>query len=219
MENKNKYRGEETRGNGQKNQAGQGSRGMQENRGDQRSSSGEQVTTSGSSRGNVGRVQSPFALMGQLSQEMDRIFEDFWFEPFGRTPSRSTRRGSGNDLLGSVWAPAIEMHEHEGEWIVRADLPGMKKEEVQVELNDRALVIQGERRQGCQDTDQGWHHTECRYGSFFRSIPLPEGVDADEIRAEFDSGVLEIRMPAPQRKETKRNIEVHSREEQAESQR
>ena len=79
--------------------------------------------------------------MSQLSREMDRVFDDFWRDPFGRSPSR----GVSNELGGALWAPAIEMHEHEGELIVRADLPGLKKEEVQVEVNDRTLMIQGER--------------------------------------------------------------------------
>src|SRR5262245_55421411 len=148
------------------------------------------------SRGDVSRSASPFALMGQLSREMERIFEDFWHAPLGSAASRP----GGGDLGAFLWAPEIELHAHGDELLVRADLPGLRKEDVQVEVNDQALTISGERRQDCEEDHEGGYRSECRYGSFFRSIPLPEGVDAERVRAQFRDGVLEVRMPAPERR-------------------
>ena len=148
---------------------------------------------------------SPFSLMSQLTQEMDRMFEGFWNRPFGLG---RTRDGGERGLSERRWAPELEMHEHDGQFLVRLDLPGMKREDVEVEVVGQTLTIQGERKQECQSDENGWHHTECRYGSFFRSIPLPDDVDPEQIQAQFDNGVLEIRMPAPDRTERRNRIEV-----------
>ena len=200
----------ESKGNGQRERGSPGSRSGQGTTDVQRSSGREMQSGRGTtSMESAGRAQSPFALMSQLSREMDRVFDDFWRDPFGRSPSR----GVSNELGGALWAPAIEMHEHEGELVVRADLPGMKKDDVQVEVNGDVLTIQGERRQECDESQSGWHRTECRYGSFFRSISLPEGVDAEQVKADFDDGVLTVRMPAPQRQDRRRSIEIQGRDE------
>jgi HSP20 family protein len=166
------------------------------------------------SRGNGGEAlpaernagMSPFSLMSQLTQEMDRMFEGFWNRPFGL--GRGRRNDGERALSERRWAPELEMHEHDGQFLVRLDLPGMKREDVDVEVVGQTLTIQGERRQECQSEENGWHHTECRYGSFFRSIPLPDGVDPEQIQAQFHNGVLEIRMPAPDRSERRNRIEV-----------
>src|SRR5207248_2754432 len=120
--------------------------------------------------------------------------------------------GSDTGEMGAeLWAPAVEVHQHDGEIVVRADLPGMKKEDVHVEITDQNLVIQGERQQSCEEKDEGHFRSECRYGSFYRSLPLPKGVQADDIKAEFADGVLEVRVPAPRQEENRKTIEVQSR--------
>jgi HSP20 family protein len=209
MKNRNDEN-KEARGDGHKERGSQSSRG-QGGTDMQRSSPRELQSNRGTSSlmENTGRSQSPFALMSQLSREMDRLFDDFYRDPFGRSSLRSL----SSDLGGALWAPAIEMHEHEGELIVRADLPGMKRDDVQVEVMGDMLTIQGERMQECDESQEGWHQTECRYGSFFRSIPLPEGVDAEKVQADFGDGVLTIRMPAPVRQDRRRNIEIKGREQ------
>jgi HSP20 family protein len=147
---------------------------------------------------------SSFAGMNQLMHEMDRMFEGLWRNPLAAFGGR----WNGGDVLASQWLPSLEMHEHDGEFIVRADLPGMRKQDVEVEVVGQSLVIQGERRQGCESDDDGWHRSECRYGRFVRSVPLPEHVDPERIRAHFQDGILELRMPARQRREARRRIEV-----------
>ena len=82
-------------------------------------------------------------------------------------------------------------------FIVRADLPGLKKEDVQVELGENALTIHGERNEQRDDERDGYYHSERQYGEFYRTIPLPEGVIGDSAQASFRDGVLEITMQAP----------------------
>lgn len=152
-------------------------------------------------------VPAPFGNMSPLTREMDRMFDGFWRNPFGLLSSRGGA-WNGGGASDARWAPELELHEHDGEFVVRADLPGMRKEDVDVEVVGQTLVIRGERTQGCESEENGWHHSECRYGRFVRSVPLPESVDAEQIRAEFRDGILELRMPAPDRKESRRKIQV-----------
>jgi HSP20 family protein len=200
----NKRRGDE-RGGEMERAGGRGGSSGQRATGLERSEQGRGTLERG------GRAGNPVAMMSQLSQEMDRLFDDFWLAPFGRSLRRGGGR-EGGELGTMLWSPDIEVHEHEGEIVVRADLPGLKREDVQVEVADQVLTIQGERKLGCEEKQDGWHRTECRYGSFFRSIPLGEDVDPERVQAQFEDGVLEIRMPAPQRKESRRRIEVRGRE-------
>jgi HSP20 family protein len=139
---------------------------------------------------------SPFALMNRFADEMDHLFEDFGFG-----------RGWG-EMGPAAWSPQIEAFERGGQFIVRADLPGLTKDDVKVEINDDALTIQGERKQESEEEREGFYRSERSYGSFLRSIPLPEGVKADEAKANFRDGVLEITMPVLQRAESRRSIEI-----------
>jgi HSP20 family protein len=156
------------------------------------------------------RARSPFELMSHLSQQMDRLFEDFWGSPFPSSAPARWHDWERSESLAS-WMPAVEVHQHDGEIVVRADLPGMKKDDVKVEIEDQTLVIQGERRQGCEEDREGHYRSECRYGSFYRAIALPKDVDPDDVRAEFEHGVLEVRVPTPRREESRKSIEVQGR--------
>lgn len=147
---------------------------------------------------------SPFSLMSRFADEMERVFEDFGFGP-GRLMSR----GWGEFGRGG-WSPQIEAFEQGGQFIVRADLPGLNKDDVKIDVTDDALTIQGERKQQHEENREGFYRSERSYGSFYRSIPLPEGTDAEKAKATFRDGVLEITMPAPQREEQRRRIEITS---------
>jgi HSP20 family protein len=107
-----------------------------------------------------------------------------------------------------MWSPQIEIFERGSQFIVRADLPGLTKDDMKVEITDEALTIQGERKQEHEEDREGWHRSECSYGSFYRSIPLPEGIKAEEAKANFRDGVLEISIPAPQREGRRRQIDI-----------
>jgi HSP20 family protein len=150
---------------------------------------------------------SPFAFMRRFSEEMDRLFGDFGgglFSPsFGRESGGFGAAGQG------AWSPQVEVFERGDQLVVRADLPGMTKDDINVEFTDDALVIRGERRSEREENEEGYYRTERSYGSFYRSVPLPEGASAENADATFRNGVLEITMPAPQRAEqSRRRIEI-----------
>jgi HSP20 family protein len=84
-----------------------------------------------------------------------------------------------------------------GTLVVKADLPGLKKEHVKVSLDDGDLVLEGERRQESKVEEKDFVRSECSYGSFYRRVPLPEGVDASKISAKVSDGVLEVTVPMP----------------------
>ena len=93
--------------------------------------------------------------------------------------------------------------------MVRADLPGMAKDDFKVEVSDDMLTIEGERKHEKKEEREWYHYSERSYGSFYRAIPLPEGIDASKATSEFRNGVLEVTMPAPTRKEQKaRRLEI-----------
>ena len=119
---------------------------------------------------------SPFDLMRRLNDEMDR-----WF-------------GGGFE---AVWAPNVEVFQRGDELVVRADLPGLGKNDVDVEVSDDALTIRGERKQQHEEEREGYYRSERSYGSFYRTIPLPEGAIADSAKANFKNGVLEITVQVP----------------------
>jgi len=132
---------------------------------------------------------SPFTSVFQRwNDEMDRLFEDF-----GLGPQGTSRRQAG------VWSPQVELLQRGNELVVRADLPGLSKDDVKVEINDDTLTIQGERKQEQEEEREGWYRNERSYGSFYRAIPLPEGTIADSAKASFKNGVLEIVLQAPPR--------------------
>ena len=153
------------------------------------------------------RTVTPFSLMRRFSEEMDRLFGDFSFagglaSGFGREFGRLA------DLEGSMWLPQVETFERDGQLIVRADLPGLTKDDINVDIADDAIRIRGERRQEKEENDEGYYLTERSYGSFYREIPLPAGVNGDEASASFQNGVLQITMPAPARQTGSRRIEI-----------
>ncbi|MGE3513384.1 MAG: Hsp20/alpha crystallin family protein, partial [Vicinamibacterales bacterium] len=135
---------------------------------------------------------NPFEIMQRMSDEMDRLFEDLGF---GR--SRLLRSAYGGASPAATWSPRIEAFQDGDRFIVRADLPGVKKDDLDVNLTDDAITIQGQRQQEQRDERQGYYRSERSYGSFYRAIPLPEGVIADSCQANFKDGVLEITMQAP----------------------
>ena len=137
-----------------------------------------------------GWSSSPFRALQRLSDEMDRMFDDVgfgrrWLAPFGRETGLET------------WAPEVEVFQRNNELTIKADLPGLKRDEVSVDIADDTLTIQGERRREHEEEREGVYRSERSYGSFCRVIPLPEGAMTDQAKANFHDGVLEITMPAP----------------------
>lgn len=150
--------------------------------------------------------------MRRFAEEMDRLFEDFGF----RLPSLMSRGRElpwrEPEMIPAEWSPRIDILERNGQFMVRADLPGLAKDDIQIELADDLLSIRGERKLEKTERREGYTYNECSYGSFYRAIPLPEGADASKAKAEFRNGVLEVSMPAPQQPETKaRRLEIQEK--------
>jgi len=142
---------------------------------------------------------SPFgSLFERWNDEMDRFFDDVGF---GRG---SMTRGQ----QAGQWSPQIEVRQRGNELVIRADLPGMKKEDVSVEIRDDAVILQGERKEEHEEEREGWYRSERSYGSFYRTIPLPEGTIADSAKATFKNGVLEMTLQAPP-KEVNQGLKVN----------
>jgi len=143
----------------------------------------------------------PFSMMRRITDEMDRLFENFGL---GRSffPSEF-----GGEAGTSLWSPHVEVVEREGKVLVSADLPGVKKEDVNVEINPDSITIQGQRHQEVTRDERGYYHSERSYGSFYRTIPLPEGADIDNASATFRDGVLQIEVAAP-KQQRGRTLEV-----------
>lgn len=96
-----------------------------------------------------------------------------------------------------AWAPDVEVSQKNNELTITADLPGLKKDEVTVDINDDAVTIQGERQRQHREEREGYYHSERIYGSFYRVVPLPDGAISKQAKARFRDGVLEITIPAP----------------------
>jgi HSP20 family protein len=154
---------------------------------------------------------SPFDMFRRLDEDMDRLFHQFW------GGGRNLMRGRGAEGQ-SMWMPHVEVFEQQGKLHVFADLPGMSKEDVKLSMEGDQLIIQGERRSSHEEGRQGSgiYHSERSYGSFYRSIPLPEGVDPQTADASFKDGVLDVCFDAPRMPQRQsRQIEIREGSMQA----
>jgi HSP20 family protein len=123
--------------------------------------------------------------MMTLREAMDRLFDDAFTRPFSLD-----RNG------GSTWSsPAIDMYQTDNEVVVKAALPGIKADEVQINVTGDILTIKGETKHEEEKKDKSWHIREQRWGAFERSIRLPTGVVSDKAKADFDNGILTITLP------------------------
>jgi len=133
---------------------------------------------------------SPFRALQRFADEVDRMFDDVGRRWTG-LPAWRGRTSS------YAWAPEIDIFQKNNELTIRADLPGLKRDEVTVDITDDAVTIQGERRHESEEEREGFYRSERSYGSFYRVVPLPEGAITEQAKAHFRDGVLEITMPAP----------------------
>jgi len=136
---------------------------------------------------------SPFTLMRRLTEDMDRMFGGF---------------GAGQRQEVGAFIPPVDIREENGNLIVSAELPGLNKEDVKIEVKNDVLAIQGERKREWSEEREGVHRSERSYGTFYRQIPLPEGANVEQAKAEFNNGVLEIRVPVPEPARKTRQIPI-----------
>lgn len=160
-----------------------------EERGIERSSSMERSPSALASRS-----ANPFSMLERFADEMDRVFENFGF---GGLRSRQSGRGFGLLSGEDIWTPELEIFHRNSELVIRADLPGLTKDDVKVDVSDNQVIIEGERQRQHEEEREGVLRSERSYGRFYRAIPLPEGVIADQAKATFKNGVLEVTIPAP----------------------
>jgi len=117
-------------------------------------------------------------------EEWERRFDDLFGRPLWRLPVEE-----------KGWMPAVDVFEKEDKFVVKAELPGMKDEDIDVSVVGDTLSIKGEKKTETEIKDEDYYRCERSYGSFYRSIPLPSNVDADKIEASFEDGVLEVALP------------------------
>ncbi|MCC6791453.1 MAG: Hsp20/alpha crystallin family protein [Thermomicrobiales bacterium] len=140
----------------------------------------------------VTRRWDPLQSLTALQADLDR----FW----GERPSLLSLRRWMEPA--STWSPKIDVFQKNGALVVKAEVPGIPKESIDVSVEEGDLVIRGERKTEDEVKETDYYRMERSYGSFFRRIPLPEGVEADSIKATFHDGVLEVTVPTPPAKES-----------------
>ena len=119
-----------------------------------------------------------------LQSEVNRVFDAFF--------------GNGAGARARRWVPPMDLVETDEDLVLRADLPGVKGEDVNIEVKDGTLTVSGERRAEHEEGSEGFYRVERAFGSFSRSLSLPRGVDPDAVTADFTDGVLEVRIPKPE---------------------
>jgi HSP20 family protein len=139
----------------------------------------------------------PFREFTTLQNEMNRLFNTVFDAPAPGNGGSTMRR----------WMPAMDLVETEDHFVLRADLPGMKEDDVKIELEDGTLTVSGERKAEHESKNEGYYRVERAFGSFSRSLTLPQGIDPETVTANFNNGVLEVRIPKPEQRKPRR-IEI-----------
>ena len=129
----------------------------------------------------------------QMREEMDRLFGQF------------LRRGEGEEATWGqgLWAPPVDIYETDDAFMLKAELPGFTKEDVNIEVHENRLIIRGERKRETEAKEDQYHRLERAYGRFERAFWLPTTVDAEHIQASFKNGVLEMRLPKSEKAKPK----------------
>jgi len=133
----------------------------------------------------------PVAELSTIQNEMNRLFNTFFDQP-----ATTTRNGTATRR----WMPPMDLVETGDHYVLRADLPGLSDEDVNVQLEDNVLTISGERKAEHETVQEGYYRLERAAGEFSRSLALPDGTNPDGVQAHFDRGVLEVRIPKPEQK-------------------
>ncbi len=150
---------------------------------------------------------NPFGMMRRFTRDMERLFEDF--EGFRFPSVFASETWPFRTEFGEMeWMPQVEVIQNNGQFTVRADLPGMTKDDIKVEFTGDMLTISGERKAEKEEKREGFYRSERSYGNFYRQLPLPEGATTEKAQATFKNGVVEVTMPAPKAEPETRKLEV-----------
>ena len=143
----------------------------------------------------------PFRDLVGLQDRMNRMFDESF---------RGISRPGGEDwALGGSWAPAVDIYEHEGNIVLKAELPGVDPKDVDVRVENNVLTLRGERKVDNEVKQENYHRVERAYGSFTRSFTLPSVVDLEKIKADYKDGVLKVTLPKREEAKPKQiNIQI-----------
>jgi HSP20 family protein len=136
----------------------------------------------------------PVRELNTLQSEMNRLFNTLFDTPMPGDGGSAARR----------WIPAMDLVETDEDFVLRADLPGLSEGDVNIELEDNVLTVSGERKSEHEERKEGYYRVERASGTFSRSLTLPEGVNPEQIKASFDRGVLEVRIPKPEERKPRK---------------
>jgi HSP20 family protein len=135
------------------------------------------------------------------SKELD-VLQNRLARFFGLAPA-NTANGGQELMTLAEWSPSVDISEDDKEWLIKADLPQVKKEDVKVTVENGVLTVTGERKFEKEEKDKKYHRIERSYGNFFRSFTLPEGAEGGKVSAEFKNSVLELRLPKNEKAKSK----------------
>jgi len=127
----------------------------------------------------------PFAKLETLQKQMNQLFD----VSLARSPWGDTT------LLGGQWAPAVDLYDSPDNILIKADLPGLRKDEIELTIHDNQLILKGEKKKDARVEEDHYFKSERFYGSFCRTVPLPVEVDADKVDASYQDGVLTVTLP------------------------
>jgi HSP20 family protein len=141
--------------------------------------------------GGLRRRRDIFGELFDMQEQMNRMFDEFFGE-----------RRTG--LAEGAWVPSVDVSETDAAIVVRAELPGMSQDDIELNLQDNVLTLKGEKKQETKEQKENYHRTECCFGSFSRSFSLPATVKQEDIQATFKDGVLEISLPKAEEAKAKK---------------
>jgi HSP20 family protein len=141
---------------------------------------------------------NPWREMNTMQNRLNHLFADAFFQPVR----------SDDDMSLGTWHPVVDMYDEEDRIVIKAELPGMEKKDIAVDVKDRVLTISGERKLDKEVEEENYYRRERTYGKFQRAFSLPADVDSDKIKADFKDGLLKIEVPKPEKQKPKQ-ITVH----------
>jgi len=133
----------------------------------------------------------PFSELARWEREMERFFDDFWGRRLRPWWPERWSLPAGFEIS----APAVDLYEEKDEIVVKAELPGMEKDDIEVNLSDHMLTINGEKKKEEEVKEENYYRSERSYGSFVRTLELPKEVNTEKVKASMRNGVLEVRLP------------------------
>jgi HSP20 family protein len=148
----------------------------------------------------------PFSDLARWERDMERMFDDFWGRRMRPWWPERWSMPAGMEIT----TPAVDLFEEKDDIVVKAEMPGMDKDNIQVNLTDHTLTIKGEKKKDEEVKEENYYRSERSYGSFVRTLDLPADVQSDKVKATFKNGVLEVRLPKTEQakaKEVKVNVE------------